>query len=104
MIQHVWNYPGSRTDEVSEHCAIGNVSDAATNKLSRESQRRLGIVLRCEVEPARNRYGQKTVIGRWWLDIVDYNKLVGAAANHADYDAANDPEYGEDVAVKSSNA
>lgn len=107
MFLHTWKFPGARTDEISEACAIGNVSDAATNKVNRESQQKLGIVIRCEVEPAINRYGQKTIIGRWWIDIVDPDKFMDAvhkwssvlvgAANDPIYDAANDPDYGDEA-------
>lgn len=79
---------GARTDAIRSACSIGNVSDCAIRQ--REHLKSLGLSLRCQEVRSLNRYGQKTVIGLWWLTIADPEKW---GSSHATPEAANDPEF-----------
>ena len=86
MLKYLWVRPGGRTDEISSSCAIGNVSDTVHSESGATALRELGLMVICETERSRNRYGHKTVIGRWWIVFDDLSKLYGEAANDADHD------------------
>jgi hypothetical protein len=64
---------GARTDTIASSCAIGNVSDAATSIRARVRDRlkSLGLAIHCQEIRGYNRFGHKTVIGTWFLTIVD---------------------------------
>jgi hypothetical protein len=78
------DHQGARTDAIRSACSIGNISDCAIRQ--REHLKALGLSLRCQEVRSLNKYGQKTVIGIWWLTIIDPG-LWGSA--HLD-EAAND--------------
>jgi hypothetical protein len=82
------DHQGARTDAIRSACSIGNVSDCAIRQ--REHLKALGLSLRCQEVRSLNRYGQKTVIGLWWLTIADPEKW---GSFHATSEAANDPEF-----------
>jgi len=82
------DHQGARTDAIRSACSIGNVSDCAIR--ARDGLQTLGLSLRCKEVRSLNKYGQKTVIGLWWLSIVDPEKW---GSFHPTPEAANDPEF-----------
>ena len=89
LIQFLFDdHQGARTDAIRSACSIGNVSDCAIRQ--RENLKALGLSLRCQEVRSLNKYGQKTVIGLWWLSIIDPAKW---GSFHAAPEAANDPKF-----------
>lgn len=81
LVNYISKNQGARTDHISRDIAIGNVSDAAirANPLLRE----LGLEIQCKVVKSVNRYNEYTIIGRWFLVVVDCDRWHGEACNDA---------------------
>lgn len=83
MVRYLFNgHQGARTDTIAAAVAIGNVPDVVMKNQGRLAV--LGLNIRCEEVPSINRYGSRTVIGRWWVSIVDPEKWYGPAANDSE--------------------
>ena len=67
---------GARTDLISSQCAVGNVSDTFIGFKKRHTKQleRIGLSVTCENVKAMNRFGKKTTIGTWWLEVADPDK------------------------------
>jgi hypothetical protein len=72
LVEYLFKHQGSRTDTLSQHCAVANVPDVFMK--SRHTLSKLGLNIACDVVKSINRYDTKTVIGTWWLVIEDYKK------------------------------
>jgi hypothetical protein len=65
---------GSRTDVISKLQAIGNVSDCYTKPKQKQQLRQLGLVIKCEILPACNRFGAATVMGHLFIQPLHENE------------------------------
>ena len=83
MVDYLINNQGARTDAISRDVAIRNPPDVVMK--ARPQLNRLGLDITCEMMATQNRYGKATVIGTWWLRVVDHAAWFGTVA-------ANDPE------------
>jgi hypothetical protein len=67
---------GKRTDNISALCSIGNVSGAVigfegANTRALES---IGLKIYCDRVKAKNKFGTKTQIGLWYLEVENAQK------------------------------
>jgi hypothetical protein len=71
---------GVRTDIINQQCGVANVSDTVkgTEKAQTARLDRIGLTIHCELVPAKNRYGSKSVIGCWWVTISNQQKWFEA--------------------------
>ena len=65
---------GSRSDTISSSQAIGNVSDTYTKPKQKEQLRQLGVVIKCQILPACNRFGAATVMGHLFIQPLPHNE------------------------------
>ena len=65
---------GARTDTISASVAIGNVSDTYTKPKQKEQLRQLGVVIKCQILPACNRFGAATVMGHLFIQPLPHNQ------------------------------
>ena len=74
ILEYLFNVQqGARTDTLSRHCAVLNVSDVfMKNRSTLEIS--LGLTVVCETVKSKNRYDVKTVIGTWWVFVIDPDK------------------------------
>ena len=79
LVEYLFKHQGSRTDTLSQHCAVSNVPDVFLK--SRCILSRLGLNVACDVVKSINRYNAKTVIGTWWLVIEDHKKWQKAESH-----------------------
>lgn len=85
VIKYLFAHQGSRTDHIAAICAAGNVSDAVIghNKRHTEALKRIGLSAYCEKVKSVNRFGRKTTIGIWWVEISDQSKWKAAQESAA---------------------
>jgi hypothetical protein len=80
VARFLFSKQGERTDVISPSCAVSNVSDTVIGfeKAQTAALDRIGLAIHCELVPARNRYGSKSVIGSWWITISNQQKWFEA--------------------------
>jgi hypothetical protein len=80
VAKFIYNNQGERTDNISQRCAVGNLSDAAIGfeKSQTSALARIGLTITCQIIPAKNRFGSKGVIGIWWMTVTDAQKWKNA--------------------------
>ena len=78
VAKFLFSQQGERTDTIKKSCAVTNVSDAVIGfeKSQTAALARIGLSITCEKIPARNLYGNKCVIGTWFLSIDDPQKWI----------------------------
>jgi hypothetical protein len=72
----VFKTQGKRTDYLNKHCSIGNVSGAVIgfkggNERALEN---IGLKIYCDRVKAKNKFGTKTQIGHWFVEVQDAQK------------------------------
>jgi hypothetical protein len=75
-LKFLFSNQGARTDIISAQCAVGNVSDTFIGLRKRHTSLldNIGLSVSCKNVKAMNRFGRKTTIGTWWLEIADQAK------------------------------
>ena len=75
-LKFLFSNQGARTDTISAQCAVGNVSDTFIGLRKRHTSllNSIGLSVSCKNVKAMNRFGRKTTIGTWWLEIADQAK------------------------------
>lgn len=101
-VEYLFANQGARTDTISAACAIGNVSDCliGLRKSNTLKLADIGLAVSCERISAMNRFNKKTLIGTWWLEIIDEHKweqaqlrasaILAECANDASYSLSNE--------------
>jgi hypothetical protein len=80
VAKFLFSKQGERTDTINQQCGVANVSDTVkgTEKAQTAALDRIGLTITCELIPAKNRYGSKSVIGTWWITISNQQKWFEA--------------------------
>jgi hypothetical protein len=67
---------GKRTDYLNKHCSIGNVSGAVIGFKggNERALKNIGLKIYCDRVKAKNKFGAKTQIGHWFVEVQDQQK------------------------------